>query len=330
VSQNGTDRKEQTMRKLAVLTLFVAAIAVLFALPAAAKPRGTNGKIVVNADNSVTGQEQVYAVDPDGTDLQLLANDTEAGQWSPNGTRIAIFGGLLNFDNGSFTDLSLGTLYPDLFLGCGTFSPDGARLACEGLDFSDPSGDRTGVYTIRSSDGRDLQRVTSNPGGDDCQGDYAPNGRQIVFLRNAYPDVFALFVVKLDGSGLRQITPSGMDLNFDCGNWSPQGNEILLSAHVPNGFYRSTVWVVHSDGSGLRQVPIPGCGGLGSSPTSISCRYSSWSPDGKKILFSRFSAATGQRDLYTVNPDGRELRQVTNTPGIDEFFSDWGTHPTTP
>jgi hypothetical protein len=38
---------------------------------------------------------------------------------------------------------------------------------------------------------------------------------------------------------------------------------------------------------------------------------------------------TGQRDLYTVDADGSDLTQVTNTPGIDEFFSDWGIHPNT-
>jgi hypothetical protein len=54
------------------------------------------------------------------------------------------------------------------------------------------------------------------------------------------------------------------------------------------------------------------------------------SPDGKKIVFSRFSAATGQRDLFTVNADGTGLSQVTDTPGIGEFTADWGTHPVTP
>src|SRR3954471_21774588 len=120
------------MRKLIMLALVAAGIATIAALPAAATPRGTNGKIVVNVDNAVTGQEQVYTVDPNGTDMQFLANDAEAGQWSPDGTKIALFGGYLDFDTGAVTDLSLSTLYPDLFLGCGVWSPDGARLACEG------------------------------------------------------------------------------------------------------------------------------------------------------------------------------------------------------
>jgi len=98
------------MRKFVVPALLAAGLALMFAIPAAAKPPGTNGKIVFNADNSITGQEQVYTVDPDGTDLKLLASDTEAGQWSPDGTRIAIGGGSLDFDTGILTDLSLGTL----------------------------------------------------------------------------------------------------------------------------------------------------------------------------------------------------------------------------
>lgn len=316
------------MRKLLVFALFVTLIAAVVASSAAAKPRGTNGKIVVNSDNSVTGQEQVYTVDPDGTDLALLATDTEAGQWSPDGTKIPISGGILNFDTGNFTDLFLSTLYPNMFLGSGTWSPDATRLAGEGLSFEvDPT--LNGIYTVRSSDGGDLQRVTSDPGGDDCPGDYSPNGKRIVFVR-ANDTVQANFTVKLDGSGLRQITPDGMAINFNCGSWSPQGNEILFSAHVPDFDYRSTIWVVHSDGSELRQIPVPGCGGLFSSPTSVSCFSPSWSPDGKKILFVRTPATTGQRDLYTVNADGSDLFRVTNTPDIEESGGDWGTHPLTP
>jgi Tol biopolymer transport system component len=306
----------------------VAVIALASSTPAAANPRGFNGKIVTNSTNLVTGEEQVYTVDPDGTDQQLVANNSETGQWSPGGTLISLFDRLLNPDDGSLIDLNLAAQYPDLFLPCPVWSSDGARIACEGLSFEvDPN--LNGVYTVRSSDGGDLQQITSNPGGDDCPSDYSPNGKRIIFTR-ASDTVYALFTVKLDGSGLRQITPSGMDFNFCNGSWSPQGNEILFSAHVPNGDYRSTTWVVHSDGTGLRQIPIPGCGGLFSDPTSVSCFNSSWSPDGQKIVFARIPGATGRRDLYTVNADGSGLFQVTHTPDIDEDGGDWGTHPLTP
>lgn len=309
----------------------VAAIAAATATPAAAHQRGVNGKIVTNSENSVTGEDQVYTVDPDGTDRTLLANNAEAGQWSPDGTRVAIGtascgGGVITVDDGTCTPLHLDTLYPNLFLGCRVWSPDAARLACEG-GFIDPS--LQGVYTVRSADGGGLQQITSDPDGDDCPGDYSPNGKRLVFSR-ANEATYALFTVERDGSGMRQITPSGMEFNFCNGSWSPQGNQILFSAHVPNGDYRSTTWVVHSDGSGLRQIAIAGCGGLISDPNSIGCSNPSWSPDGQKIVFSRFSAATGERDLYTANSDGGGLVRVTNTPDIGESGGDWGTHPVTP
>jgi Tol biopolymer transport system component len=310
------------MKKGLVLVLLAAGIGAVIALPAAAKPGGTNGKIVVNVDNAVTGQEQVYTVDPDGSDLQLLTNDSEAGQWSPDGTKIALGGGIINFDTGNFTDLMLGTLYPNRFLGCGVWSQDGERLACEGLSDSDPT--LNGIYTVRSSDGGDLQRVTSAPFGDDCPPDYAPNGNRLLVSNGP------LSVVQSNGNGLHQIVPSGMVVDFCSGSWSPQGNEIAFSAHVPDTD-RSTIWVVHSDGTGVRKIPVPGCGGPRSDPTSIGCQKPVWSPDGTKLMFERhFLIPNDHFDLYTVNANGSGLFQVTNTPDLDEGGGDWGTHPVTP
>ena len=69
-----------------------------------------------------------------------------------------------------------------LNLPCTVWSPDDKRLACEGWDEADPS--RNGIYTVRSSDGGDLQRLTTPPEGMvDFPGDYSPDGAQFVFSR---------------------------------------------------------------------------------------------------------------------------------------------------
>ncbi|HJQ50974.1 MAG TPA: hypothetical protein VJ838_10720 [Gaiellaceae bacterium] len=319
-------------RKLITLVLVVAGAGALVALPASAAPRGTNGKLVVNAD-STSGTQPVYIVNPDGSDQQLLFDKAEAGQWSPDGRRIALtlfdpdHTVIYNVDTGVTTDLGLLSRYPDLALYCGVWSPDGSRLACEG--FGQTDGSLNGVYTVRSSDGGDLQRVTSEPNGDDCPSDYSPDGKRLVVTR-ASDTSYEIDTVKLDGSGLKEITPDGTDFDFCTGSWSPQGNEILYSAHVPDTD-RSTIWAVHSDGTGTREIPIPGCGGNRSDSTSIGCSNPVWSPDGQKIMFVRHTLQpTEEFDLYTVNADGSGLFQVTNTPDLQEGGSDWGTHPITP
>jgi Tol biopolymer transport system component len=327
------------MRRLTTLLVAVVAIAAVTALTAgsaAAKPRGVNGKIVTNSDNLVTGEEQVYTVDPDATDEQLTYNNSEVTQWSPDGTRVVLVTQLepsqlllFNVDDSSSVYFGLPfDRYPGLALFCGVWSPNGSRLACEGFGQTDPS--LNGVYTLRSSDGGDLQRVTYDPNGDDAPSDYSPSGNRLVFTR-ANDTTYALYTVKLDGSGMKQITPDGMDFNFGNGSWSPQGNEITFSAHVPNGDFHSSVWVVHFNGTGLRQLPIAGpCGGPFGDPTTWGCFNPVWSPDGTKIAIGRSQGDDGQRDLYTVNADGSGLFQVTHTDDINEFNGDWGTHPLTP
>jgi TolB protein len=323
------------MGKLIVFTTLVtlAAVVAVTALPADAKPRGANGQIVFARFDSTLGDTVAYTINPDGTHEQQVSTPTltaELPRWSPDGTRIVLSccdlsAFIVNPDTGS--SVSLPMTDPDLFTPCGVWSPDGSRLACE-AGFIDPS--RQGVWTIRSTDGGGLTQITSNPGGDDSPTSYSPDGKRLAFTRQSPDGSLVLDTVKLDGTELRQLTPTGMDLEFGTGAWSPQGNEILFSASATAGVHR-TFWVVHSNGSGLRELSIAGCGGPFTDPNAHACLDPTWSPDGQKIAFSLFSAATGQREIYTVNEDGKHLFQVTHgvstVPGEGAEAPSWGTHP---
>jgi Tol biopolymer transport system component len=326
------------MRKVIAFAVVMATVAALIAIPAAANPRGSNGRIAFGRDDLALGDVVVYTANPDGShQQQLLPFGAEAARWSPDGTLVkvnphvepdgSVAATIVNPDTGARRDL----LNPDpaRFDGmfCDPWSPDGKRFACEGLSFGiDPT--LNGIYTIRSSDGGGLEKVTSDPYGDDFPNDYSPNGKRLVFRRGSSSED-GFFTVKLNGSDLRRLTPVGMDVNFEPARWSPQGNDIVFSAHVPDTT-RSSIWIVHSDGSGLRRIPIDSCGGAFSDPNSFGCTHPAWSPDGQKITFARFSAATGDRDIFTVNADGSALSKITDTPSLSEELPDWGTHPLAP
>jgi len=312
------------------------ALVAMSATPVAAKPPQANGQILFARFDPLLDDTVLYTVNPDGShERQVLPLPVQCPRWSPDGTRIVTCGfppngatAIIDPDDGSYRVLPMPD--PDnLFTACPVMSPDAARLACESFGETDPS--LNGIYTIRSSDGGGLTRMTSNPGGDDLPGDYSPNGKRFVFARfDQNGDPVGLYVVKVNGTGLRQITPTGTLLSEGGGgtDWSPQGNDIVFSRRVtPDA--RSSLWVVHADGSELHEIHVqgqPACGGPISDPTARGCFNPRWSPDGTKIVFGIFTAATG-RSIYTVNADGTGLTQVTH--GGDDHSPDWGPHPLT-
>jgi len=318
------------MRKLIVLGLLAGlALVALFALPAGARPPGVNGQILFGRFDPAQGDTVIYTVNPDGShEHQVLPFALECPYWSADGSRIVTCGLpdgssalIINPDTGSLREVFSSD--PTLFLACPLPSPDGQRLACgQWNQPADPS--RNGIYSIRSSDGGGLIRITSNPGGSDEPGDYSPNGKRLVFGRSDQNgDPIGLFVVNVNGTGLKQITPK----RSSPGDWSPQGNEIVFSQRLTPDVH-SSIWVVHADGTGLHEIyvqPESACGGPNSDPTADGCFDPRWSPDGTKIIFAKGTSGDSDSNIYTVNVDGTGLTQVTH--GGRDQAPDWGTHP---
>jgi Tol biopolymer transport system component len=337
------------MRKLLALGLLalgllvgVAALVTLAATSSEAKPSGPNGRIAFAVFDPASEGTVTYTANPDGSHVKPLFSGGPSGEprWSPDGSRIAILAActdgqencaatIVTPDTGAVRQLKMTD--PTLFTACLQWSPDSKRLACGG--FGEPDSSRNGIYTIRSSDGGGLARMTSNPGGEDVPGDYSPNGKRFVFARfDENGDPIGLYVVKTNGSHLRPITPPGTIVSSP-GDWSPQGNAIVFARRV-NADKRNSLWVVHSDGSGLHEIRLraqPVCGGPISDPASRACIHPRWSPDGKKIIFSIVTeTATDEvENIYTVNADGTGLTQVTSR-GRTDGTPDWGTHPLIP
>ena len=327
------------MHKLTVgLLAAIALLSTVAATPAVAKPRGVNGQIVFGRDKSLDEhvQHALYTINPDGShERQLLpfgALGSPEGRWSSDGSWIVADGTatgdaalIVDPDTGR-TDRTLPNPDPATFapFACGIPSPDFERLACPGFDVTEDWPSRNGIYTVRTSDGGGLQRLTSDT-YEDAPGDYSPDGKRLVYAHVglAPPDSVGLYVLKTNRTGTRKIAPCCPS----AGSWSPQGNDIVFSSSPPGFRFHSKIWVVHSDGSGLHEIHVAGCdGGPRTDPEARGCADAVWSPDGRKILFRLTTPGFGEGgDLYTVNPDGTGLFQVTHDGDVE--FPDWGTHP---
>src|ERR687893_1380669 len=186
------------MRHLSRFTMAAVSVTLLvFGGPAASgQVSGANGRLAFARDIPALEGTATFTIDPDGTDAErLLPGASGVPRWSPDGTEIAV----LSCQNppgcstaATIVDPDTGEVLrwfespdPDLFIACVLWSPDGNRLACAGYGNTDPA--LNGLYSIDATDGTDLRRITSNPGGEDKPGDYSPDGTRIVFPRT-HPD----------------------------------------------------------------------------------------------------------------------------------------------
>ncbi len=68
-------------------------------------------------------------------------------------------------------------------------------------------------------------------------------------------------LVKTNDGRLRRILPTTMILNVGA-DWSPQGNEIIFLRYLTPDVH-GTIWVVRSDGTGLREIKVQGLASSG-------------------------------------------------------------------
>ena len=196
------------------------------------------------------------------------------------------------------------------------YSHDGSRILYAQFD----SNDIATLFSVKP-DGSDPIQL-SPPGisiidlgfFDRVGADWSPDGSRVAFAAQKLSlgrFISAVFVVNADGTGLRQITPSGVGaLSVQ---WSPNGVMIAFSGGCCG---LPQAWVVHPDGSGLRRVTTAVNRDFFVTPV--------WSPDSTKLVLKKIDR-NNQASVWTVNLNGSGLLKLADTPQPSQL--DWGSAP---
>lgn len=191
--------------------------------------------------------------------------------------------------------------YTDVFP---IFSRDGKLLV---TDLSATLGNPQTSLSLMDADGSNRKRVFFDPSGAAMMPSWSPDGEQIVFgfggffgARSARPA--KLMMIRADGSEPKDLTEGSPNAGFP--SWSPDGTRIV---------YR--VWGGDASARGLRLMNLED-----RSIKVLSTEWDNfpyWSPSGDRILFTRQRSTDQDFDVYSMRPDGTDLKQLTSSPGSD-------------
>ena len=329
--QSGLTRRRLT-RKLSIAAgaLAAAAAVIIAAIPSQATQPGRNGRILY--ENTVGKHVQLFSIRPDGTGRRQLTHFTDGdavnSAWSPDGRRVAFERDFANHA-GVFTmnadGSDLRSLTPTGLQGMPAYSPDGSTIVYDRTlgEAGKPSQDD--ALWLMDTAGGNQRRLTARqaPGHPKIEGqpEFSPDGRQVAFARAETDTRSAVFVINIDGTGVRRLTPWELGANMP--HWSPDGRRIAFNSYPdahPKGV-SSNVYVVNADGTGLHRITRLHGG-------KRNAGMGSWSPDGRLIAFPQW---TVEKDgphfsLYVMNADGTGIRSLRSTPTPGHVI-DWTRRP---
>jgi hypothetical protein len=127
---------------------------------------------------------------------------------------------------------------------------------------------------------------------------FSPDGTELLFDRGT-DSGFDIFVMNVDGTGVRALTSTGNDYDP---HWSPDGTQIAFTRQEiveVDGQSRATsdIFLMNADGTDVRRLTDGG--------SNARNLYAEWSPDGTKIAYLA-GITGGPGSLVVMNADGSD------------------------
>jgi len=215
------------------------------------------------------------------------------------------------------------------------WSPDGTMVAFE-RQYAKHGGADLMVVNANGTKVRILVPPSPLAGTWNCHPTWSPDGNMVVFTSNRDGN-FDLYMVKVNGLGLRQLTfTKGAISNLEP-RWSPDGHSIVFvrSVRSATSGTQARIYVLKLDTGKVVQLSRP------ATDRGVGDLSPSWSPNGTRIAFA--SDRMGSNDIYVMSangsdvmkatqmksnenhptwaPDGKTLAFVSNTTGATEIFT---------
>jgi tol-pal system beta propeller repeat protein TolB len=171
-------------------------------------------------------------------------------------------------------------------------------------------GDSPAELFLASANGDDsvAKPFVGRSGFETTSPTFSPDGKQVAFM-SPRPLTPQLFMMNVDGTGLRPLTPvvAGKRSYRTGPDWSPNGTEIAFQQQ--NGDFQ--VWTITVKDRVMHQLTSEG-----------ENEDPSWAPDGRHLSITRRLGAIGdQRSIWVLDERTGRLRQLTQSG--DARLSDW-------
>jgi TolB protein len=180
---------------------------------------------------------QIYIMDADGSHSTQLTKDLVNSKpiWMPGGQRIAFEttngAGLwwwrsIKIDGSDVQTLTK-TSY-DFFFQTLAWSPDGSKIAYMSLKEQEVRNDGSSQIHVCNLDGTGDRALTQDIWAN-IKPLWSPDGKKLAFFseRDGTYNVFALYIINIDGSGLRRLTKPQYDESASF-SWSSDGRKIAI------------------------------------------------------------------------------------------------------
>jgi WD40 repeat protein len=296
-----------------------------------------NGSIEFTRHNA-TGGDDLWLIDPAGTNERLLVPGGCCGLYSPDGRTLAAAvpgGGLVGAGS---TLMGVNVYQPPsseqsttIPAECGAceiavvnsapdaWSIDGSQVAIDIWSDSDPTQDgmaiaggppdRSWVYGHKALLPEESHR--------DLPIAFSPDGKLLLFVREERTtgpiSIGPLLLLDIADRTARQLTPAGMTVSTNGliqapASWSPDGTKIVFAAIDSSKTSKASIYITDaSAGAQLETIVADEAG-------ATSARFS---PDGTWIAYDVLTPG-GFHDLHVIHPDGTGDQNLTASfqPGV--------------